>query len=77
MTSMSKKINFREDCTQIQYLWNFVKFFEKTNHIQELKVLLLRKMINKLTNSFIYFYIFFYNITKKLLKLFDLKKLKI
>lgn len=73
MTSMSKKINFREDCTQIQYLWNFVKFFEKTNHIQELKVILLHKIINRLTNSFIYFYIFFYNITKKLLKLFDLK----
>ena len=65
MTSMSKKINFREDCTQIQYLWNFVKFFEKTNHIQELKVLLLHKMINKLTIPLIYFYIFFYYITKE------------
>ena len=65
---MSKKINFQEGYTQIQYLKNFVKFFEKTNHIQELKELLLRKKINKLKNSFTYFYIFFYNITKKLLE---------
>ena len=68
MIKMSKKISFQESCTQIQYLQNFVKFFEKIIHIREVKVLLLRKMINKLTNSFIYFYIFFYNITKKLLK---------
>ena len=68
MISLSKKINFQEDCTQNQYLRNFVKFFEKTNHILELKVLLLRKTINKLKNSFTYFYIFFYNITKKLLE---------
>ena len=73
MIKMSKRISFQESCTQIQYLRNFVKFFEKIIHIREVKVLLLRKMINKLTNSFIYFYIFFYNITKKLLKLFDLK----
>ena len=65
MTRIPKKISFREGCTQIQYLWNFVKFYEKTNHIRELKVLLLRKMINKLTIPFIYFYIFFYYITKK------------
>ena len=37
----------------------FRKIFEKIIHIREAKVLLLRKMINKLTNSFIYFYIFF------------------
>ena len=77
MTRIPKKISFREGCTQIQYLWNFVKFFEKTNHTRELKVLLLRKIISKLTIPFIHFYIFFYYITKKLFKLFDLKKLKI
>ena len=70
---MSKKINFQEGYIQSQYLKNFVKFFEKTNHIQELKVLLLRKTINKLKNSFTYFYIFFYDITKKILEYFDLK----
>ncbi len=77
MIKILKKVSSQVDYTQIQYLKNFLKYSEKINRIQLLKVLLLHKRLHKLTNSLIYFYIFFCDITKKVIEKILFKKLKI
>ena len=55
-TRILKIINYLIGCTQILYMKYFSKYFGIISHNQLLTLLVLRKKINKLINSLIYFF---------------------